>query len=271
MCFSSEQIFRSTVRVRKREKERCDLGAMTERSGVFSAVATGVPITTTNIVLDEPYKTMNQSASSSSPGQNQDHNTTTNNMYNTVTAASANININRTGASDSEEYSYLFRTKLNLNKDWVRPTGERLSSNNSNDVWSVGSRDRQKSLSGDSGYFLSQDSGMAAEDDMILGGHLMDDYHPEPDISSIFEFDQYDDSWGLLPANVTTSNSNPPQPLQIAVEKNHQGEVAREVRVIISRSIWAFILSHQNFFFFTLVISCLFFFNKMPMKTVYHE
>ena len=134
VCFCSKQIFRSTVRVRKRKKERCDLGAMTERSGVFSAGATDVLITIINIVLDEPYKTMNQSASSSSPAQNQDHNTTTNNMYNTVTVTSANININRTRASDSKEYNFLFRTKLNLYKDWVRPTGERLSSNNSNDV-----------------------------------------------------------------------------------------------------------------------------------------
>ena len=113
----------------------------------------------------------------------------------------------------------------------------------------MGSRDRQKSLSGDLGYLLSQDSRMAVEDDMILGKHLMNDYYQEPDISSIFEFDQYNDSWGWLPANVTTSNSNPPQPRQIAIEKNHQRELAREVRVIISRGIWVFILSHHFFFF----------------------
>lgn len=261
---------------------------------MFSAGATGVPATTTNIVLDESYQTMDQNASSSSPAQNQHHNATYN-MYNTgIAHSSASFfprcesdsdfttsqsggeiprlispffpgdnsqsdgeslgAIRRSGASDSEDYNFSFR-KINLT-GWAQPGGGQLSSNNSNDVRSVGSRDRQWSLSGDSGYYLSQDSVMATEDDMTWDRPLMPNCLPEPDIPTIMcEFEEY---WGLLP---TTSNPNPPQPPQTVIEENHQGEVAREVRVIISRGIWAFILSSPFFFFF----------NIMPMKTVYNE
>nr|POE75281.1 hypothetical protein CFP56_43265 [Quercus suber] len=130
---------------------------------------------------------------------------------------------------DLEEYNTYFRTRLNLSstdlaqsmsvrdKDWG---GERLSSHNSNDVWSVGSRDWQTSLSDDSGFLLSEDSGMVA-DSNLMGF----DYIPG----------FLTDSAEFLPVNITTSNvgstSNPPQPPQSVTvnDKGPQGELAKQM------------------------------------------
>lgn len=174
---------------------------------------------------------MNQNASPSSPAQNdviQNH-TTSNNNTQTFTDINTTADINT--SSLFREPQLLTLASLMAPSDEARPPPK-----------------RQRSLSGDSAYYSAQDSEMAAEVDMFWDRPFEVDCSAEPDTFSLL--DQPDAYRGSLPNNVTTSNCSPPQPPQIVIEKNHQGGVAREVRVIISGGIWDFILSLHFFFFF---------------------